>query len=324
LYITDDSIDDLLRKVFIKIKSSGNQISNTRGTNLEILGVNIRLKNPKSRISKSLKKGKIFSALGELLWYLSGQNTLELIRHYLPGYDENSDDGLTVHGGYGPRLFNRSGINQIENILNLLKKNPNTRRAVIQLFESSDLVGRHKDIPCTTSLQFIVRDNYLHMFVTMRSNDAFKGLPHDIFAFTMIQEIIAKSLDLKLGNYNHSVSSLHLYEEDLAAVSDYLNEGYQVKNIMPDMPIGDPWKSINHLLEIEAGIRTGNKTSSLDQSLNCYWQDIAHVLQFYKYFRDKKFSDCEAVIETIKNPFYHPYLKEKQASATQKEQLKLL
>ena len=62
----------------------------------------------------------------------------------------------------------------------------------LQIFDAKDLLNfQHKDIPCTVSLQFLIRENKLHLFVNMRSNDVFLGLPHDIFCFTMIQEIIA-------------------------------------------------------------------------------------------------------------------------------------
>ena len=61
-------------------------------------------------------------------------------------------------------------------------------------------------------MQFIVRCEELHLFVCMRSNDAFMGLPHDVFAFTMLQELVARLIGCELGHYHHFVSSLHLYK----------------------------------------------------------------------------------------------------------------
>ena len=85
----------------------------------------------------------------------------------------------------------------------------------------------------------------------MRSNDSYIGLPHDFFAFTMIQEIVARTLDCGLGAYKHFVGSLHLYEDDLDSAQGYINEGLQPTTAaMPAMPRGDPWKVIDVLLPI--------------------------------------------------------------------------
>jgi thymidylate synthase len=316
LYITDDSIDDLLNKVFKKIKKNGSRVTPTRGANLEILGVNLHLKKPRSRLSRSFTKGKVFSAFGELLWYLKGDNSLSFICHYLSRYGENSDDGLTVHGGYGPRLFGaHSGVNQLENIIELLKSKQNSRRAVIQLFESTDLCEEHTDIPCTTSLQFIIRDGFLSMFVNMRSNDAFKGLPHDIFAFTMIQEIVAKSLNVKLGGYHHYASSLHLYEDDLGKVEAYLDEGYHTASSMPEMPNVSPWAAIKIILETEENIRKDLKIDLEALTIDEYWKDICRILLYYKFYKEKNLETCEDIINTINHSFYRPYLKQKHQDA---------
>ena len=59
----------------------------------------------------------------------------------------------------------------------------------------------------------------------MRSNDAFKGLPHDVFCFTMLQEIFARTLGVHVGVYKHAVGSLHLYDKDRQKANQYLKEG---------------------------------------------------------------------------------------------------
>jgi thymidylate synthase len=118
-----------------------------------------------------------------LLWYLSRENNLDFISYYIGGYDNESEDKLTVHGGYGPRLFKQRGHDQVRNVVEMLTRQPSSRRAVIQLFNAEDISRRHREIPCTTTLQFLVRDGRVHMITTMRSNDAFVGLPHDVFCF---------------------------------------------------------------------------------------------------------------------------------------------
>ena len=137
MVITGASLDDILRTVFKRLLKARVRTNSSRGEAREIIGVELRLRNSRARLSQTAKKGKAFSCLGELLWYLSGSNRLSAIKHYIERYGENSDDGKTVYGAYGPRLFKMDGsINQTRSILKLLKNKPDSRRAVIQLFSA--------------------------------------------------------------------------------------------------------------------------------------------------------------------------------------------
>lgn len=298
MYISAQTIDDLLHSVLGQLlerepnihssRSKGVNSTNGLGPSSEIIGALLNLKDPRQRLSRDETKGTIFSALGELLWYLSRSNDLGFISYYIKKYNNETEDGKTIFGGYGPRLFDLRGINQIDNILSLLKEKPTSRKAVIQLFNAEDLIGKHPEIPCTCTLQFLLRDNQLHMFTTMRSNDAFVGLPHDIFAFTMIQEIIARSLDVEIGEYNHAVGSLHLYEKDRDGAKEYRNVGFHsTKFPMSKMPMGNPWEKIKLLLDIEDDLRNGKeiKLAILEQ-LNPYWVDLVYIL--YAFSLSKK------------------------------------
>ena len=71
-------------------------------------------------------------------------------------------------GAYGPRLFNMRGNDQVKNVLDLLGRHSSTRRAVIQLFDAEDIAAPHKEIPCTCTLQFMVRDGRLELAACMR------------------------------------------------------------------------------------------------------------------------------------------------------------
>ena len=163
--ISDRILDDLLRKVFRRLLASKHQITASRGTTRELIGVLLKLERPRARLSRSETRGRAFSCLGEFLWYLSGDNQLDFIRYYIKDYDKESDDGRTVYGGYGPRIFCQRGHNQLENVIKLLSKQPTSRRAVIQLFNAEDIAGkeRRREIPCTCTLQFMLRDDKLHL-----------------------------------------------------------------------------------------------------------------------------------------------------------------
>lgn len=300
-YFEADTLDDLLSDVYRALCDETSQPSATRGSFVELTGCMLVLNNPRSRLSRSDNRGKLFSALAELLWYLTKENRLEFMEYYLKGvYTEESDDGETVRSAYGERLFGFNNINQVENVIGLLLKGRGTsRRAVIQLFDASDISKQYKSIPCTCTLQFIARDKKLHMMVNMRSNDAFKGLPHDVFSFTMLQEIIARAVGLDIGVYKHCVGSLHLYTNSEEGPSDkervlsYLDEGYFKTVPMPPMPTGDPWPAIQQLMQLEESVRVKGELLSDDLCGSDYWNDLCRLLLFYYHYKNAKLNDSD-------------------------------
>jgi thymidylate synthase len=300
-------LDDLLRKLLPKLLASKVRISPSRGKARELFGVLLELEQPRGRLSRTETRGKPFSCLGEFLWYLSRDNKLEFIRYYIPAYDDETDDGETIHGGYGPRLFSQRGNDQIQNVINTLKASSESRRAVIQLFNAEDIARRHAEVPCTCTIQFVVRQKRLHMLTTMRSNDAYKGLPHDIFCFTMLQEIVARTLGLELGKYKQSVGSLHLYDCDDQAARQYLAEGVQSTVVMPPMPVGDPWPALRKLLDAEHQIRQGVELEANACVTEPYWADLIRLLQIYAATADP--ARIEALEATMHFDRYAPYIE---------------
>jgi thymidylate synthase len=321
---TTKTLDDLMHKVFTELVNRPFNISTSRGDTSEIQGVILRLDNPRARLSRTETKGMPFSALGELLWYLSKSNKLNFIYHYIKPYEDESDDGRTIYGAYGPRLFNwrrkrisifkkYRNINQIGTVIDLLERKPCTRRAVIQLFDAEDIVDYHREIPCTCTLQFMIRDEKLHLFTCMRSNDAFKGLPHDVFSFTMLQEIIARKLGVEIGTYSHAVGSLHLYRDKLDQANQYLNEGYQstIDIAMPSMPKEDPWPAIKVLLDAESKIRLNKKIDISKINLDPYWLDLARLLQIHSLSKKDKYDEIKIIQNSMHSNIYNTYIDKK-------------
>jgi len=305
MYLSAETLDDLLFKLYRRLlrKRGASDINPTKGAATEINGALLQIKNPRARLSRTEKKGTLFSCLGEFLWYLAATNKLDFIQYYIPGYEAFSDDGKTIYGAYGPRLFKlNENINQVQNVIETLTASTSSRRAVIQLFRGEDLAdnleSRREDLPCTCTLQFTVRNHQLNMMVMMRSNDAFLGLPHDVFAFTMLQEIIARSLGVELGSYKHAVGSLHLYTKHTKSIQDYLAEGIQERVPMPAMPFGDPWPSLGKLLKAERAIRRGRPSSIL--GIDPYWADLVRLLEVFRYSRDNAKREQQKKINEIK------------------------
>lgn len=283
--IAESSLDDLLSETVEALRRSGLEVEPTKGAARELIGVTLELSNPRSRLSVTESRGLVFSCLGEFLWYASGSNALDHIQYYIPRYDEFSDDGAILNGAYGPRLFAGGSDSQVATVVELLRRKPSSRQAVLQIFGAEDLLKESKDIPCTCILQFLVREGRLHLVVMMRSNDAFVGLPHDLFAFTMLQEMVARSLGVELGTYLHMVGSLHIYKHDLQKASEYLREGWQEDMPMPKMPPGDPWPAMSQLVDIEKTLRNGMPVDYGD--LDDYWADLARLLEVFSLFRKR-------------------------------------
>ena len=158
MYIEQDTLDDVMNELLRRLLDEKEIIHATRGDFKEFFGVCFHLHNPRARLSRSEGKGKIFSALGELFWYLSGDTMLDFIDYYVPRrFKKESDDQVRVRSGYGDRLFNWRNLNQFHNVVKLLQDKPSSRRAVIQLFDAEDLASNYKSIPCTCTLQFLIR-----------------------------------------------------------------------------------------------------------------------------------------------------------------------
>jgi len=123
-------------------------------------------------------------------------------------------------GAYGPRA---EGV--LDDIVDVLTRDPSSRQAVLSIYDSHRDAGRWSelsksgDVPCTLAIQFLMRGGLLHMWVTMRSNDAWRGLPYDLGQFSILQVAIADALSLAVGPYTHSAGSMHLYEEHFSAAA---------------------------------------------------------------------------------------------------------
>lgn len=176
-----------------------------------------------------------------------------------------------AEAAYGPRL-----ASQMPFIVEKVQQR-DTRKAVISIYREADHANEF-DVPCTCTLQFFPRSDGLHALAHMRSNDVFTGMAHDVFAFTFLHELLAKTAGLPLGNYIHQVGSLHLYEDDRDAAARYLAGGLADDIPMDPMPEGDPWPGLGWLLEAEAALRSGVPPSE-PAGIGAYWRDLVDLLR---------------------------------------------
>jgi thymidylate synthase len=298
--IAGSSLDDVLIQLYEELPKSSLRNKGRRGDTVELLGVSLRISQPRARLSRSENRDKPFSALGELLWYLARSDKLEFIQPYVGEYRNDAVNGV-IHGAYGPRLFAmRGNIDQLQNVADLLTNRPDSRRAAVQIFNAEDIASEHKEIPCTTTLQFLLRGKRLHLSVTLRSNDAYWGLPHDVFCFTMLQEMMARRLGMELGEYYQYVGSMHVYERHLGQMGEYVAEGHQKAVEMPVMPVGNPFILVDDLLKAEDRIRHGEAVVASEVASETYWADIIRLLQVFWA------PNYGARLDELKAEFAHP------------------
>ena len=180
----------------------------------EVINAITVIDNPTECIMKNpIRNLSLKYAIGELLWYLSGNNSLQEIQKYTHNWDRMSDDGITVNSNYGYCIQHKYEFDQWKYVEDLLRKSPESRQAVIPIKTAS--TEQSKDVNCTVCLQFFIRNNKLHLTTYMRSNDIWLGFPYDVFQFTAMQIVMSMRLGVELGTYTHIAGSLHLYERDV-------------------------------------------------------------------------------------------------------------
>src|SRR5689334_3669565 len=102
-FLSGATLDDLMKVVIENIFEGGVKIVPTEGAAIELSGVLLELTNPRARLSRTETRGKAFSCLGELCWYLAKRDDLQSIEYYIPQkYAERADGGRLL-GAYGPR-----------------------------------------------------------------------------------------------------------------------------------------------------------------------------------------------------------------------------
>lgn len=172
-------------------------------------------------------------AMSEALWILAGRNDVASIQPYNQHIVDYSDDGSTLYGAYGARIYH-----QIDPLIERLRKDPSDRRAVLQIWDTyggfgdniikaapnstqhphQDLWRETKDPPCNDMVFFKLRENKLHMTVINRSNDIHFGLyAVNIPTFGILQEYIAARLGVGIGHQTHVSNSFHVYTDDRRA-----------------------------------------------------------------------------------------------------------
>jgi thymidylate synthase len=143
--------------------------------------------------------------------------------HELEQYRQEMLDGILdfeiAKGNWAYTYHDRIGY-QYNFVIEELKRNPYSRRAVIDVRRLADM--KLDDPACLQHIQYFIRDNKLHCKVLFRSNDACKATFMNAFALIMLQKRIADELGVEVGTYTHRANSFHCYEKDFALLDGYV------------------------------------------------------------------------------------------------------
>lgn len=183
---------------------------------------------------RARKLGYKFMA-AEAYWIMSGDNRVETIAPYSKEIVNYSDDGITYFGAYGPKFKE-----QVTHVVNSLTKDHDSRQAVVSIWRESPPVS--KDIPCTLTLQWLIRDHQLHCIATMRSSDIHKGLPYDVFNFSMLSQYVRLALKenniiVEMGSLVMQLGSSHLYASTIQNCYECIMDKFKCDIQLPGMTL---------------------------------------------------------------------------------------
>lgn len=193
------------------------QTASRNGTVLQVPEpVTITYKEPCKRVLfNTVRDANPFFHVFESLWMLAGHNDVEPLTRYVKRMSEYSDDGQTFNGAYGYRWRSSMFGDQLRMLSDHLKKNPESRRAVLQMWNVKDdllKIEESKDVCCNTAVYFSVNNGQLEMTVTNRSNDMIWGmLGANAVHFSFLQEYLAARIGVAVGRYHQFSNNLHIY-----------------------------------------------------------------------------------------------------------------
>lgn len=229
------------------------------------------------------RKANVAAQIAETAWVLAGRSDIKWLSHYLPRAEDFSDDGETWRAGYGPRLrawstgteehghpdpsVNR--VDQLAEVIAILNKDPDSRRAVISLWDPATDTAPGKDIACNNWLAFSKRDGVLDLDVAIRSNDLIWGWSNiNQFEWSVLLEIVAAATDSKVGSIHYNVASLHVYERHFKKVGALAREQYSTLPEPPRFkfqsnqdPVEELGDALDAFFAVEEMIRTGKTIS---------------------------------------------------------------
>ena len=192
------------------------------------------------------KKLHLKSIIYELLWFLRGDTNIKYLKeHGVSIWDEWADENGELGPVYGHQWRswpdeNGGTIDQIENVVNQIKNNPDSRRMIVSAWNVAE-VERMALPPCHTMFQFYVANGRLSLQLYQRSADTFLGVPFNIASYALLLQMMAQVTGLKAGGCIHTTGDTHL---DLTHIEQARLQLTRTPRPLPRMVINPDVKDI--------------------------------------------------------------------------------
>ena len=244
---------DLLQHIL----DNGEQKGDRTGTGtISCFGYQMRFDLSKGFPMVTTKKLHLRSIIHELLWFIKGETNIKYlqenkVRIWEDWADENGDLGPVY--GHQWRNWNSDGIDQIENAIEQIKNNPNSRRIMVSAWNPSVMPdtsvsfsenvanGKAALPPCHAFFQFYVTNGKLSCQLYQRSADTFLGVPFNIASYALFTMMVAQVCGLEYGDFIHTFGDVHLYNNHIEQTELQLS---REPKALPTMKINPDVKSI--------------------------------------------------------------------------------
>ena len=230
-----------------RIMSEGALKSDRTGTGTKsVFGHQMRFNLEEGFPLLTTKKLHLKSIIYELLWFLNGDTNAKYLQdHGVKIWNEWADkDGDLGHiYGYQWRSwrdYNGGHIDQISDIVNEIKNNPDSRRLMVSAWNVADIKNMNLP-PCHCLFQFYVADGRLSLQLYQRSADTFLGVPFNIASYALLLMMMAQVTGLKAGDFVHTTGDTHIYTNHFEQVQLQLS---RTPRSLPTMKIIPNVKSI--------------------------------------------------------------------------------
>ncbi|MCL6748886.1 thymidylate synthase [Prevotella sp. TCVGH] len=192
------------------------------------------------------KKLHLKSIIYELLWFLKGDTNIKYLKeHGVRIWDEWADEDGNLGPVYGHQWrswpdYNGGTIDQIQNVINLIKHHPDSRRMMVTAWNPAEIEQMALP-PCHCLFQFYVADGRLSLQLYQRSADTFLGVPFNIASYALLLQMMAQVTGLKVGEFIHTTGDTHLYLNHIEQAKLQLT---RTPRTLPQMKLNPDVKSL--------------------------------------------------------------------------------
>ncbi|MBQ7041540.1 MAG: thymidylate synthase [Muribaculaceae bacterium] len=229
------------------IMENGTQKSDRTGTGTRsVFGYQMRFNLADGFPVMTTKKLHLKSIIHELLWFLNGDTNVKYLQENgVRIWNEWADEDGNLGHIYGYQWrswpdYNGGHIDQIKEVVETLKKNPDSRRIIVSAWNVADLPNMNLP-PCHAFFQFYVADGKLSLQLYQRSADCFLGVPFNIASYALLLMMMAQVTGLEVGDFVHTLGDAHIYNDHFEQVREQLS---REPRRLPRMVINPDVKSI--------------------------------------------------------------------------------